>query len=426
VVIMTILTSIDRLKLMFLLMVLAGTPAWAQPSSDPSPPQDTVERIASDDPSEEDDTEEDDTEEDEDNEGNEETASDDAKDNASEVIVPKFLHVPPISAQAGKPLVLKGVLVGHWRVERIFAEVHRGDGSKLEVNFVRAREKGVIATIPGEWVERGGFGYTVRSIDKNNVTRDHFASPENLHSVSMVGFSKAASEQRQLKRFNNQRSRFTLRGNYTAYGRRFQDPDSLGGDFPKTDAGSDNLWLSQLEYLYRPLNFLHDFRFGIGVMRGAWPKVDGAPIHAEDAPGVNYGYGEINLEFHRWFSAGGRLILGANAIGFTMGAAGIARIGDLAGTHASAEIETIGNVGSRTDLRFTWTTVPKIPMALGIEFTNWPLPSAGAYAPEAANLYYDIAYELGAATVGLRLGNSKRVQSLDGGYQGGLSLSYGL
>lgn len=108
-----------------------------------------------------------------------------------------------------------------------------------------------------------------------------------------------------------------------------------------------------------------------------------------------------------------------------MGAAGIARIGDLAGTHAAAEIETIGNVGSRTDLRFTWVTVPKFPMALGIEFTDWPTSQEG-YTPDAANLYYDVAFQTQKATIGLRIGNTKRVQSLDGGYQGGLRFAYGL
>ena len=292
-----------------------------------------------------------------------------------------------------------------------------------EVDFVHARETGMIATIPAKFVERGGFAYAIRSIDNLGVSRNHFASAEQPHPVSMLGFSKATNQKRQLDRFNDQRSQFSLSGQYLAYGRRYPDPEILSGD--TTDNGSDNLWKTQLEYLYRPLNFLHDFRFGIGVMRGQWPTVGAVPIQTADAPGVNYGYGEVNLEFHRWFTAGGRLILGANTIGFTMGAAGIARLGDIAGTHASAEIETIGNVGNRTDLRFTWVTVPQFPMALGIELSNWPSSNAG-YTPEAANLYYDLAYQIHGATIGIRLGNTKRVLSLDGGYQGGLRFAYGL
>ena len=334
-----------------------------------------------------------------------------------------FLHVPPISAQAGEPIRLRGALSAHWRVKRLFAVVTL-KGSSKEIDFITSRQSGMVATIPGEWVERG-LAYAVLSLDEVGVTRSHFASREDPHPISLVGYSQTVTQKRQLARFGGQRSQFTIAAQALRYGRRYQDPNDLGGDFPITDAGSDNLWKTQLEYRYRPLNLLHDFRFGIGVMRGQWPTVNQTPIHADDAPGVNYGYSEINLELHRWFSVGGRLILGANTVGFTMGGAGIARIGDIAGTHASAELETIGNVGSRTDLRFTWVTVPNMPMALGIEFTDWPTPLQ-AYAPDAANLYYDIAYRVGAAMIGLRLGNTKRAQSLDGGYQGGLTFAYGL
>ena len=282
-----------------------------------------------------------------------------------------FLHVPPISAQAGEPIRLRGALSAHWRVKRLFAVVTLKGRSK-EIDFITSRQSGMVATIPGEWVERG-LAYAVLSLDEVGVTRSHFASREDPHPISLVGYSQTVTQKRQLARFGGQRSQFTIAAQALRYGRRYQDPNDLGGDFPITDAGSDNLWKTPSVSL-SPSTCCMTSASGLASCAVNPATVNQTPIHADDAPGVNYGYSEINLELHRWFSVGGRLILGANTVGFTMGGAGIARIGDIAGTHASAELETIGNVGSRTDLRFTWVTVPNMPMALGIEFTDWPTP----------------------------------------------------
>ena len=133
----------------------------------------------------------------------------------------------------------------------------------------------------------------------------------------------------------------------------------------------------------------------------------------------------LTLNFTVGSPVAARLVLGANSRGFTVGLGGIARIGDIAGTFLSAELETIGGVGSRTDLRFTWRTIPRTTMALGIEFTDWPIPESGD-APEGANLYYDARYALGANEIGVRLGNAKRALSLGGGFQLGIRYSRGL
>ncbi|MDE0882514.1 MAG: hypothetical protein OSB21_07970, partial [Myxococcota bacterium] len=266
----------------------------------------------------------------------EEEAVEEKPERRAATAVPTFMHVPVHSARAGEPLVIKGLVFARWRLKRLYVKVYRPDGQTREVDLVRSRKKGLLAVIPGEWVERGGFSYSIASEGTDGVHRDHFASAKSPHVVAMVGYSQAMTGQRQLARFKGHRSQFSVRGNFTAYGSRYAVPDNLGGDFPKTTTGSDNLWIAKMEYLYRPLRLLHDFRFGIGVMRGSWPKIGDAPIHEDDTPGINYGYGELNFELHRWFSVGGRLILGANAIGFTLGLAGVALIGDIAGTFLSA------------------------------------------------------------------------------------------
>ncbi len=342
---------------------------------------------------------------------------------------PKFFHVPVISTEAGRDLEIVGVAVAYWRVKRYFVVAYGSKGEKAEFNFQRARqdseETKMVAIIPAPWVERTGLAYRIASEGKDGTLREHFASERAPHSVSMIGYSKVETQRRALNRFGGYRSRFTLRVTQTTYGRRYRDADALCDECPKTDPGSDHLWHGQLEYLFRPLGFLHDFRFGVGRMRGAWPTEGEQAIHPDVSPGVDYGYGELNFEFHRWLSGGGRLVLGANSRGFTVGLGGIARIGDIAGTFLSAELETIGGVGSRTDLRFTWRTIPRTTMALGIEFTDWPIPESGD-APEGANLYYDARYALGANEIGVRLGNAKRALSLGGGFQLGIRYSRGL
>ena len=163
-------------------------------------------------------------------------------------------------------------------------------------------------------------------------------------------------------------------------------------------------------------------------MRAQWPTSENgdALVSANqddtlpEKPGVNYGFGEINFELHRWFSLGGRLILGATGEGFSAGLGGIGRIGDLTSTHFEARIEGLQDMGISTDLRLHWTTVPQFPMSLGIQHTNWP-----AKVEEAANLSYEIGWEAtDAFTIKFKVGNAKRAASFNAGLQGGVSILF--
>lgn len=334
---------------------------------------------------------------------------------------PTVLHRPALSARAGKVLKLGAEVVGDWRLSAV--EVHYrpagAPGGYTVVPFARSTEGGWQARIPSEAVRSQGLEYFVASTGTDGAARQHFASAEDPHPVRVIGEAPADTMADQLARYDGHRSRLTLVGELHAYGpyertdRGLPEPD-------RVESLSDHYWRAEATYIYRPLEVLHDFRFGVGLMRAEWPEVDGAAIEAGETPGINYAFGEINFELHRWFSLGGRLVLGASSEGFVAGFGAIARVGDIAGTHLASTVETIGDVGTRTDLRFHWTTIPRVPMALGIEFTDWPSDQS---ATDAANLSLDVGYELDDRwTITGRIGSAKRSSSLSTGVQAALGL----
>ena len=207
-----------------------------------------------------------------------------------------------------------------------------------------------------------------------------------------------------------------------AYGRRRQG--DAEGQIVESDAYSDRYWRADLEFTYRPLNVVHDFRLGFHVLRGEWSEIDGEAPGRGRSPGLNYAHGEVNFELHRWITAGARPIVGVNADGFVLGAGAALRLGDFTGTHLATSVDGIGGVGYVADLRFHWSTVPSFPMALGVEFSDWP---AGEDSGAAANLSYDLGWEMTDRwTVALRIGTAQRDDSLSRGWQGGLTLHYDL
>jgi hypothetical protein len=342
-------------------------------------------------------------------------AADDNKSEASRV-EPRVMHTVLARAAAGKDLIVVARVQGDWRLKTLQLRARPVGGAFEDFPFERTRVDEFRARVPARLVERPGLEYAIVSVGADGARRDHFASDAAPYPVQITGTSGADRQRQQLARFKGQRSRFSARGEMAFYGSR------ITGD-TQTDRFSDRYWLSEVEYLYRPLTILHDFRFGTGWMRAQWPSVDGERQESTADPGVTYAFAELNLEPHRWFSFGARLILGVDEEGFATGLGGIARVGDLARTHFAARTEWIDEVGTRTDLRLHWTTVPRFPMSLGVEFTDWP---AGDQSTSATNLSYDLGWEFTDQwTAVARVGTAKRNAALDGGYSGGLTLRYG-
>ena len=330
-------------------------------------------------------------------------------------------HAPLPRAPSGKPIRFQVRVKRDWLLESVTLMVRvPHETAARGFPMLRSRTSGFEATVPAALIRHGVLTYSIQSKGKDGVIRQHFATSAQPHPVTIYGYSSVDTRDKRLARYGGHRSRFALRGDVVAYGSR---PFGAG---TRSERYSDQYWRAEAEYTYRTLDVLHDFRFGIGVMRAQWPTDTAGTALVEreeddtvpDTPGVNYGFGEVNFELHRWFSTGARLILGATGEGFAAGLGAIARIGDLTSTHLSARIEGLQDVGISTDLRLHWTTIPRFPMNLGTEYTNWP-----ASLPQAANLSYGVGWEASDAfTIELKIGNAKRAGSFDAGVQGGLSV----
>ncbi len=306
-------------------------------------------------------------------------------------------HPPVAEAPGGAPLELHASIQGDWRLEGVYARV-RPLGS----------------TAP--WTEL--------PFERLAATSD--ARP---HPVLVTGNTPELRQQERLARHCGHRSSFEARSQYTRYGASLVDGPQ--GEDLLTDPGSDNFWSGELEYTYRWLTFLYDISFGVGVMRGHYATLtqDGQTTpwggaSAQDAPGLNYGYGGATLELHRAFSIAGRLTLGASEEGFAAGVGGLLRIGQIAGTRLEIGGDLMQDAGNRGWMRFAWNTVPHVPMALSFEVNGWPDADLNTLG---SRLMYEAGVELTPAGPLLaHLGRATRAQAAEAGWVGGLSARYEL
>lgn len=324
-------------------------------------------------------------------------------------------HAPVDSAPVDRPLPITVEVEGAGQLTNLTLWVRDEHGAEHRLAFERATPREYRATIPAALTAGSHLAYAVRSTDRAGVARDHFASAAEPHHVDLHGRGEAATQRAQLARYHGHRNAVRLDIETVAFGgRRLTYDDPVG-----TDDYSDAWFDLHAEYIHRPLRMIHDIRFQAGFMRARLPEVDGQPAVRGNSPGLNYGAAEVNVELHRWFTLGGRLILGANEEGFVIGAGAVARVGDLAATHLAADIESIGDVGYRSDIRFHWTTVPRFPMALGVTFTDWP---DQALEGTSTLLSYDVAADLTATSrLGVRVGAANRPESLATGIMGGIN-----
>ncbi len=332
-------------------------------------------------------------------------------------VEPRVLHTPRLTQTAGQRLTVRLHPQGDWKLEAI-ALVARplGGGAWTRHPFARTAAHEMEATVPAALVQPPGLEYYIESTGTDGTRRTHFASADAPHPVNVTGESDAVRQRVRLAEHGGQRSRFRLASGLTAFGRR----EGMTGE--ATDRFSDRYWQLDAEYVYRPLTTLYQFGFGFGLMRGQWPSADGEAVVDGADPGVNYGHADLEVLLHRFVAAGLRLDLGANAEGFVAGGGGSLRIGRLAGTHLATRYEYLADVGYKLDFRFHWDTVDRFPMALGIEFTDWPHPDS----PTASILSYDVAWRATEAwSVALRAGVANRSASLDTGYLAGVAVNYG-
>ena len=334
---------------------------------------------------------------------------------------PVVSHMPINQTRADRPLNIDVEVQNEGLLADLSLIVRAADGSTHVMPFERTAPAAFRVTIPASLTGGRTLGYAIVSTDRKGVERRHFASLDALHLVDLYGLGESARMRIQLARYDAKRNQIKAVAEYVSFG-AYRSRDAAGFNEITVDEGSDAWQHYTTEWTYRPLTWLHDIRVRAGYMRASAIEVDGQRVFRGDAPGVNYGSAEANIELHRWFSMGARFVLGANEEGFVTGIGFVGRVGDLARTHMAVDYEAIQDVGSRTDIRLHWTTLPRFPMALGVTFTDWP----DARAETANMLTYDLGLRVGeAGLIGLRVGAANRPESLNSGFSAGATLGYG-
>lgn len=347
---------------------------------------------------------------------------------------PVIEHHPIAKLTGSADVLIDARIQADWKLEEAWVAVRpldsHADYRKLPLE--RTGDEEFAALVPSELVEPPGIEYYIASRDKTGRTRHHFTSPAKPHKLLVTPTRVEREQQRRLSRYDGDRSRFEVRGEYTAYGRRNVRPDELGADEYSegltTDAGTDSYWVTELEYTYRLLTWLHDIRFGVGRLRGEQPTITvddtQRPVGVGSGaaqPGYDYGFGKANLALHENFSLGFELILGASDEGFAAGGGAVIRVGRIDATYFELGGQLQAAIGSRGWMSFAWDTVPAVPMALTIELSERPDEAA----PAGTRLLYDLGYEASdAVTLEARVGYASRSGGLEGGFVAGMSAAY--
>lgn len=337
------------------------------------------------------------------------------------------LHNPVPQAPAGRALTIGAKVENDWTATGIWVGFRPiGSNTPYEEMELRRDSRNLHSVIiPAHRTEHPGLEYYLASRNRAGEVQYHFALPESPQPVLFEGETQGHLEQQRLARHGGRRTALRVSGDHMNFGSWLEANNRRGEavDGRETDRYSENFWHLEMEYLYRQARTLYDIHFGIGFMRGSHGTFeDGAVPVAPGKPGTNYGYGGLTLELASAFSVQGRLAFGASAKGFTMGIGGLLRVGQIGGTNLEVGYDVIGDVGGRTRVHFSWDTVPRVPMGLGIEITQWPDFEVN---PRGSRLYYEVGLNLNHALILTgRMGYVNRSNGINGGYTAGLQTVY--
>jgi hypothetical protein len=380
--------------------------------------------------------------------------------------VPQILHDPSNSWDAGEGQQVEVSIEGDWLLTRAYIGIVAGahvptpalktfsdtceaaghtiqPNGVCEIEIVRVNETRFVAPIPAALVQPPAVQYFIASVDQSGVQREHFASAQQPFTMLVHGETEAMHEAELLDRHGGHRSRFLSTSDVTFYGRS-RAPGSttadLRSDADATDSLSDWFWTTTLEYTYRPLQWIYAFRFGVSVMRGSIPEVNGAVLDPTSAtPGMNSGYGELDFELHRNFSLATRINLGATEDGFAAGGGALVRIGPRHATHLQLGFDWMTRIAGRYFLSLAWTTIPRVPMSFTIEATQRPSAEYARVVTDTngntytetveaelgTRLMLDVGWEItDQLTLGLKGGYATRSRSLSSGFVGGLDAAF--
>ena len=332
-------------------------------------------------------------------------------------------HLPVAEVPAGQPIVLtakvqNGHLLAafelHWRP--------RG-GSWSVVPFGKEPEGGYAAVIEAKDALPPSIDYYLTSRELAQPELNRFGSAALPHPVLVH------SDVEDLER----QARLTWHKGHTSSAQVVADYVDFG-----THGGlNDRYYQVEASYQYLLLGFVQHIKLGIGTLRGDVPPplAPGRATGGEPGrhTGLDYGNGELAFNPGGQIGLTGRMILGADELGFATGFAGMMRIGRETFAHVELGGQFIQRFGYDAVLRLAWDTVPRWPIGFAVHVTNTPSapvrpgstpdnPLTDGGAPTGIRALLDAGFE---ATPNLTV-------LLKGGYQarfstaGAISLGAGL
>ena len=313
-----------------------------------------------------------------------------------------LVHVPVAEAPPETDLDIRAVgdFLEMGQVELVYRRV--GEASWRTLGFEQRESGGWQARIPAREVLIPGIEYYIRSA-ADGAEQARFASAAAPQRIAVAGPSAVALMERELARYDGQRSRARAGFSYVNFGDQ--------GELP------DNLWRVDADFTYRILGTLRSLRFGVSRMR-ATAIVPGEQPVGEDV-GYDYGFAELEVAFHDLVGVKGQIQLGANSQRFTAGGEGRLRLGLDPGTHVELFAGGAGEVGGYGGMGLFWDTVPYVPMNAGVVVSTFPNAEA-----QSVQLFYELSVPLGEFVDVQARGTYQARTALYGGIGGGLGFSW--
>jgi len=293
---------------------------------------------------------------------------------------PRLRHVPASETDAGEPLRIQAVVDDAWKLQALDLHWRRPGGSWAVVPFGKAADGSWVAIVEGREVVPPRLEYFITSQEAGGPAVERFASAGAPHPVLVIPSDEEVRRQDRLLHHRGHRSRARLSGEWVSFGPHGHLDG--GASYP------DRYYRLEAEYLYRILTFVSYVRFGVVRLRGTVPPPEAFTAGVSTSPardtGMDYGYAEISLAPADVVGLQGRLLLGADDLGFASGAGASLRIGEAARAHLEVGGQVIQRIGYDAFVRFAWDTVPRWPMSLTLHVTDQPAATLKPGVPPTA------------------------------------------
>ena len=139
--------------------------------------------------------------------------------------------------------------------------------------------------------------------------------------------------------------------------------------------GNDYYFNAEADFMYRIGGVLYSVRTGFGTLSGYGESVNNLDVlnQAPRPVGINYGYLEGELRFHRLVGLAVRGLAGQSKAGPGGGAELKLRIGSEMGTNLIIGGAIISDFGALAQLKLEWNVIRSWPMSVTVVATNQPV-----------------------------------------------------